>query len=82
MIFLRDLPPFQAKGRKAKEKQGFLGQVQNIANATKAKAEGDAQYAELAAATSKLAESFQLLEKDLANARAGISSQQVKLKAA
>lgn len=67
---------------KANEKQGFLGQVQNIANATKTKADGDAQNAELAAATNKLAESLELLKKDLANAQAGIVSQQENLKAA
>ena len=67
---------------KAKEKQGFLDQVQNIATATKAKAAGDAQNAELAAATKKLAESLELLKKDLGNAQAGIVSQKENLQTA
>ncbi len=63
----------------ATEKQGFLGEVEKIANATKTKADGDDKNAELAAATTKLKESLDLLKKDLANAQAGIANQLKKL---
>ncbi|MGE4550415.1 MAG: hypothetical protein AAEJ57_03420, partial [Opitutales bacterium] len=65
----------------ASEKQGFLGQVEKIASATKTKANGDAKNAELSAATAKLQESLELLKKDLANAQAGVASQLDKLEA-
>ncbi len=61
------------------EKQAFLREVEKIANATKTKAEGDDKNAELAAVTSKLKESLDLLKKDLANAQTGIANQMKKL---
>jgi hypothetical protein len=72
----------QLTQKRSDEKQSFLSQVENISKATKAKADGDAKNAELAGATSKLAESLELLKKDLGNAQAGIIAQQQKLKTA
>ncbi|MFP6887278.1 MAG: hypothetical protein VB997_06925, partial [Opitutales bacterium] len=66
----------------AAEKQGFLNEVNGLANATKSKATADSTNAELAAATTKFTETLALLQKDFANAQAGITAQQAKLQAA
>ena len=66
----------------ASEKEGFLQEVNGLAAATKAKSTADVKNAELAAATTKLAETIALLQKDFANAQADITTQQAALKVA
>lgn len=66
----------------AADKQGFLNQVNGLANAANAKAAAETANAELAAAKTKFAETLALLQKDLENAQAGVNAQNAKLQAA
>ena len=68
--------------KKTTDKETFLNNVNSLADSTKAKAESEKGNVDLAAAAVKFAETLALLQKDLANAKEGIGSQQAKLKSA